>query len=227
MRALCRLVAAVAAVGAVAVSAQAVARPVSPTPGSSMTTTHPVFSWSLPGDEQPLSISIARSSKINPDTADFMPGELAQTSLVKEGASMWTAIQPLPAAKYYWHVASTSGRGQPREFSRTSSFTIRPLISKPWFTVKTYAGQRMFFVTTSWSANIRKVDFSAMLFAGAKRLATRELTTDNFLIDAKKIDISTWIIPPTVRKGTRLRLVVKLSGEGGTRATATKALRAP
>jgi hypothetical protein len=192
-----------------------------------MTTTHPAFAWLLPGDQLPLSISIARSPKINPDTADFMPGELAQTSLLKEGVSKWTPTQPLPAAKYYWHVASTTGLGQPREFSQTSSFVIRPLIRKPSFTVKTYAGQRMFFVTTTWTANIRKVDLNAVFYAGSKRLAARELTTDNFLIDGKKNDISTWIVPATVKKGTLLRLVVRLSGEGGARATATKSLRAP
>lgn len=227
MRVRVHVFAAVVVACAVGASTQAVARPVSPSPGSSMTTTHPAFSWSLPADEQGLSISIARSPKINPDTNDFMPGELAQTGLLVAGASKWTPTQPLPAAKYYWHIASTGGRGQPREFSQTSSFVIRPLIARPTFVVKTYAGQRVFFVTTTWTANIRKVDFSAVLFAGAKRLGARELTTDNFLIDGKKTDISTWIIPSTVKKGTRLRLVVKLSGEGGARARATKSLRAP
>jgi hypothetical protein len=85
----------------------------------------------------------------------------------------------------------------------------------------------VFFVTTTWTANIRRVDFSAVLLAGAKRLGARELTTDNFLIDGKKNDISTWIIPSTVKKGTRLSLVVKLSGESRVRARATKSLRAP
>ena len=226
MRAPGRFFVAVGLAAAVAATAQATATPVTPGPGSSMTTTHPEFSWSLPGDQRPLSISIARSPKINPDTADFMPGELAQTSILKEGVSRWIPTQPLPAATYYWHVASTPGPGQPREFSATSSFTIRPLIAKPSFTVK-YAGQRMFLVTTSWTANIRKVDLSAALYAGSKRLAERKLATDNFLIDGKKTDISTWIVPSTVKKGARLRLVVKLSGEGGARASATKSLRVP
>lgn len=226
MRAL-RLLVPVVLATAVASAAQGAARLVTPSPGSSMTTTHPEFSWSLPGDQRPLSISIARSPKINPDTADFMPGELAQTSILKEGVSKWTPVQPLPAAKYFWHVASTAGQGEPREFSQTSSFVIRPLITKPSFTVNTYAGQRVFFVTTSWTANIRKVDLAAALCVGGKRLAERKLTTDNFLIDGKKTDISTWIVPSTVKRGSRLRLVVKLSGEGGARASATKSLRAP
>ena len=226
MRVSGRFLVAVVLAAAVASTAQATARLVTPGPGSAMTTTHPEFSWSLPSAERPLSISIARSPKINPDTADFMPGELAQTSMLKEGVSKWTPIQPLPAAKYYWHVASTAGQGQPREFSETSAFVIRPLITKPSFTVK-YAGQRMFLVTTSWTANIRRVDLSAAFYAGNKRLADRKLATDNFFIDSKKADISTWIVPPAVKKGVRLRLVVKLSGEGGARASATKSLRAP
>lgn len=227
MRVFGRLFVALVLATAVVSTAQATARLVTPGAGSSMTTTHPEFSWSLPADQRPLSISIARSPKINPDTADFMPGELAQTSILKEGVSKWTPIQPLPAAKYYWHVASTAGQGQPREFSQTSSFVIRPFITKPSFTVKTYAGQHMFFVTTSWTANMRKVDLVAALFAGSRKLAERKLATDNVLIDGKKTDISTWIVPSTVKKGARLRLVVKLSGEGGARASATKPLRAP
>jgi hypothetical protein len=85
----------------------------------------------------------------------------------------------------------------------------------------------MFLITTSWTANEQKVDFSARLFQGSKRLAERKLTTDNFLIDSRKQDLSTCVLPETVKKGARLRFVVTLKSEGGAKASKTIALRAP
>lgn len=189
-----------------------------------MTTTHPAFAWSLPGGEEPHSISVARSPKINPATNDFMPGQLAQISFLGPGVSTWTPKTPLPAGTYYWHVASRS-ESEGRTFSRVSTFAIRPLISKLSIEAKT-AG-RLFLVTTRWTANERKVDFVARLFQGSKRLGERKLATENFLIDSPKQDLSTWIVPASVKKGARLRLVVSLRSESGAKASKSVALRAP
>jgi hypothetical protein len=93
--------------------------------------------------------------------------------------------------------------------------------------VKTYKPQRTFLITTNWQANERKVEFVGRLFAGSRLLGERKLTTDNFLIDARKQDLSTWILPPTVKKGARLRFVVNLKTEHGAKASKTKILRAP
>jgi hypothetical protein len=208
-----------------ATSAGAAPNLLSPAPGSSTTSTHPTFSWSLPGGERAVSISVARLPDINPATNDFMPGELATTAILAGDASKWTPTQPLPASKYYWHV-STRTQDRPREFSAASSFVVRPLIAKPTIEAKPFKGQRMFLITTTWTANVRMVDFSADLFAGTKRVAQRRLKTDNVLIDPKKVDVSTWMVPSTVKNGARLRFVVKLSAEGA-KASATKLLRVP
>ena len=194
-------------------------------PAASMTTTHPEFSWALPSGESALSISVARSPTINPSTDDFMPGELAQIGVLKGDATKWTPSRPLPAEKYYWHVASRAGV-QNRVYSAVSSFVIRPLISKLSISAKSSYG-RMFVITTSWTANEQKVDFLARLYQGSKRLGERKLTTDNFLIDSRKQDLSTWVLPETVKKGARLRFVVTLKSEGGAKASKTIGLRAP
>jgi hypothetical protein len=211
--------------GAVCVAAAGAAPDLSsPASGASMTTTHPEFSWALPSGETALSISVARSSTINPSTDDFMPGELAQIGMLKGDATKWTPSRPLPAGKYYWHVASRAGT-QNRVYSSVSAFVIRPLISKVSITAKSSYG-RMFLITTSWTANERKVDFLARLYQGGRRLGERKLTTDNFLIDSRKQDLSTWILPETVKKGARLRFVVTLKSEGGAKASKTIAIRA-
>jgi hypothetical protein len=211
--------------GAVCVAAAGAAPNLSsPATGASMTTTHPEFSWALPSGESALSISVARSSTINPSTDDFMPGELAQIGMLKGDATKWTPSRPLPAGKYYWHVASRAG-AQNRVYSSVSAFVIRPLISKLSITAKSSYG-RMFLITTSWTANEQKVDFLARLYQGGRRLGERKLTTDNVLIDSRKQDLSTWVLPETVKKGARLRFVVTLKSEGGAKASKTIAIRA-
>ena len=155
-----------------------------------MTTTHPEFSWALPSGESALSISVARSPTINPSTNDFMPGELAQIGMLKGDATKWTPARPLPAGKYYWHVASRAS-AQNRAFSAVSSFVIRPLISKVSIAVKSSYG-RMFLITTSWMANEQEVDFLARLYQGSKRLGERKLTTIN---DRSRKRTSTWVLP--------------------------------
>ena len=132
----------------------------------------------------------------------------------------------MPADTYYWHLASRSETVK-HMFSATSSFVIRPSITFKSIAVKTYRPQRTFLITASWQANIRTVNFVARLMAGSKQLGIKKLKTDNFLIDARKQDLSTWVIPPTVKKGTRLRFVVALTASGGAKAGATKPLKAP
>ena len=227
MRMLARAGVAVAVVATVAV-AGAGASPtlMSPKPGASMTTMRPVFQWSLPANEGVESVSVARSPKINPSTLDFMPAELVEIGVLESDMTKWTPERPLPAGKYYWHVAGKTAEDR-HLFSPVSSFVIRPSISKMSIAVKTYGLQRTFLITTTWTANERKGFFTARLFAGSKKLAERKLATDNFLVDAPKQDLSTWIIPPTVKKGTRLRFVVQVKTQGGATRTITKTLRAP
>jgi len=217
---------AVALVALSASPAGAVATPVSPSRGASMTTTHPAFAWTLPVGEVVESISVARSNKISPNTNDFVLADLQDSAILQPGVSKWTPTRPVPAGTYYWHVASRS-ETVTHVFSQSSSFVIRPTVSMKSILVKVYAPQRTLLITTSWQANERKVDFVARLLSGRKVLGERKLATDNVLIDARKQDLSTWIIPPTVKKGARLRFVVKLETERGAKASKTKTLRAP
>ena len=139
----------------------------------------------------------------------------------------WTPERPLPAGKYYWHVAGKTEERRSICSARSARSSSARAISKLSIAVKTYGLQRTFLITTTWTANERKVALTARLFAGSKKLSERKLDTDNFLIDVRKQDLSTWILPPTVKKGTRLRFVVLLKTQGGATRTLTKTLRAP
>lgn len=227
MTVLRRLLALGIVAGAVAVgSVSAAPTLVSPAPGSSTTNTHPIFTWTLPSGEAGESISIARSKKISPNTNDFVLSDLQDSDILELGAANWKPDRAIPAGKYYWHVASGSAQ-QSHMFSPISTFTIRPAISKVKIAVKMYKGQRTLLITTSWYANERTVNVTEKLFAGSKLIGDHKLKTDNFLIDAQKLDLTTWILPATVKKGARLRFVVNLKSQGGAKASLTKTLRAP
>ncbi len=226
MSMLSRLLALGVAVAALVVgSAGAAATLVSPTPGSSMTTTHPVFKWSFPAGESGESISIARSPKINPATGDFTLADLQDSDILELGATSWTNERPMEAGTYYWHVASRS-ESVKHIFSPTQSFVIKPAVKLRSLKVKTYKLQRTFLITANWNANVRKVAYTGVLYAGSKKLGEKKLLTDNFIIDAPKLDLSTWVIPSTVKKGTRLRFVLKLNASGA-KLTKTITLKAP
>lgn len=220
------IVTAAAVATVVASSAGAVATLISPTPGSSTTSTHPTFTWSLPSGETGESISVARTPTINPVTGDFMLGDLQDSDILEAGATKWAPDRPMEADTYYWHVASRS-ESVKHVFSPTSSFIVKPSVKVQSIAVKTYVPQRTFLITASWKANVRKVSYVAVLYQGTKKLAEKKLATDNFLIDAPKLDLSTWIVPSTVKRGARLRFVLKLTAAGGAKASATKTLRAP
>ena len=222
-----RLIALGAVAGVVAVgSVSAAPTLVSPGPGSSITSSRPTFTWKLPTGETGESISVSRSSKINPKTNDFVLADLQDSDILELGATSWKPDRAMPADKYYWHVASHSDLAK-HIFSPINSFVIKPAITNVKIAVKSYKGQRTFLITSSWYANERTVTVTEKLFAGAKLLGSHKLATDNFIIDAQKLDITTWVLPATVKKGAPLRFVVSLKSKGGAKASLTKTLRAP
>lgn len=216
----------VAAVGVTALSAGAAPTLVSPSSGSSMTTAHPTFTWSFPAGEVGESITVGTTSALDPATGDFATADLADAAVLEPGQTTWTAERALEARKYWWHVASRKER-ELHIFSPLRTFTIRPAVTLEPIVVKTFKPLRTFMITVAWRANVHKVAYAAELRHGSKRLAVKKLMSDNFLIDSRKLDVSTWIVPPTVKKGTPLRFSVSLTPQGGSRITVSRALRAP
>jgi hypothetical protein len=224
---LCRLLAfGLAAAGVIALSVGAAPTLVTPAPGSTMTTSHPSFTWSFPAGETGESITVGKTSKLVEATGDFATPDLADADILEPGQTKWTTIRALEAGKYWWHVASHTDTER-HLFSPLRPFTIKPAVTLESITVKAYKAQRTFLVTVSWRANVHKVGLVAELRKGTKRLAVRKIATDNFLVDSRKQDLSTWIVPSTVKKGAALRLKVSLTPQGGRRVTVSRALRAP
>jgi hypothetical protein len=215
------LIVAIVAAGVSTLSAGAAPTLVSPSSGSSMTTAHPTFNWSFPAGETGESISVGKTSKLAA-TGDFATPDLADAAVLEPGQTKWTTVRPLEAGKYWWHVASHTDTAR-HLFSPLRPFTIRPAVTLEPIAIKTCKLQRTFLITVGWRANVHKVAYAAELRQGSKRLVERKMMTDNFLIDSRKLDVSTWIVPATVKKGTPLRFSVSLTPQGGPKISASRA----
>jgi hypothetical protein len=103
-----------------------------------------------------------------------MPGELAQIGMLKGDTTNWTPLRPLPAGKYYWHVAPRAGTA--------------------------LSGEQ-----------------------AARRAQAHDGQLPHRL---RKQDLSTWVLPETVKKGARL-LRRHTQERGWAKVSKTIALRAP
>src|SRR5438132_14810 len=91
--------------GVIAATVAAAPAPLSPSAGSTVTTSHPTFRWKLPPTEAAESVSVSTSPAIG-STGDF--AQLADADILQADSTSWTPTKALPAGKYWWHVASHS-----------------------------------------------------------------------------------------------------------------------
>ena len=223
------LLAAVAVAAAVLATAVGAApTPLSPAPGSSTTSTHPTFHWRVAAPEVSDSITIAKSPKLAAN-GEFVTADLVDEDDLQPDATSWSPIRPLPAGTYFWHVGSvdtTPGAPPGGLFTPVAKLTIRGAVAVQSLKLQ-WAG-RQFLALLSVKANVTSVNVDVRLFSGTHLLGSHKATTNNLNLDQPTTDQSVFTVPSKVKRGTKLRLVVKLTIKG-TPATATlvKNLRAP
>jgi hypothetical protein len=211
VRAILLTTAGLAAAAALAATVGAAGTPVSPSAGTTVATSHPVFRWRLPSTEVPESISISSSPALG-TTGDF--ASFVQADILQADAKSWTPSKALSAGKYWWHVASHDTKlATGHLFSPATPFTIRTQLSLQSIDIKTLGSQML--VTVKLKANVRNVNVSETVFKGTKKIATRTTEAGSFLIDTTTSSI--WVSGlPGVKHGTTLRLVVTLTVKGST-----------
>ncbi len=220
----------IAAVSAAVCAAGVVAAPtpLAPAPGSSTTSTHPTFRWTVKAPEVADSISIAKSPRFAV-TGEFVTANLVDVDDLEQDATSWSPTRALPAGTYWWHVGSrdtTVGAPLQSLFTPAMKLTVRVSIAVQSLTLK-WAG-RQFLATVSLKANVSKLNVLVQLFSGTHLLGSHRAATSNFLIDQATDDQSMWTIPGAIKHGAPLRLVATLTVKGQTaRTTASKTFRAP
>jgi len=201
---------------------------VSPGNNSVVKTTHPMLRWTIPAGERPESIAIASSAATTPETGEFAREAQIELDILDPDETKWTPTRPLPAGKYYWHVSSRQPDNPEHLWSPTWSFKVAPVVAFTLITAKGFSAGHTMLFSVKWRSNVRGTVFTARLYKGNRPVFTRRVDKDNFLIDQPAFDIFSWTAPPTITKGTRLRLVVTAAMKGArSKATATKIVRVP
>jgi len=217
-----------AAAATLATGAGAAPAPRVPAAGSSTTSTHPTFEWSVQPPEISASITIASSPQLA-SSGEFVTADLVDEDDLQPDQTSWTPTRPLTAGTYWWHVGSrdtTPGAAGGDLFAPVAKLTISTSVAV--HSLKLQWSDRQFLATVSIKANVPRVHVVVQLFSGTHVLGSHRSTTHNFLIDPPTTDQSQFTIPAKIKRGAKLRLVTTLTVKGATaRATLVKSLRAP
>jgi hypothetical protein len=221
---LCRFAALVAVAGILAGAASATATPVTPAPGAVVRTSHPVFSWALPANEQSDALYIADKPDTTPE-GKFFDENVVDLDLLTNNAQEWSPSSPLYAGPYWWLVWSHDRKTFQSYYSTPSAFTVAP--SATLLPVKThrYVDLHWLDVTVRWSANVHTLTAKVRLLRRGKTLWARSEGEDN-IVGSPGSTTFTWRRPRRVKQGTRLTLKVSLVATGATKTRAL-AVRAP
>jgi hypothetical protein len=208
-----RLAAVLGAAAVLAGGALAAATPVSPGPGAVVAL--PVFSWTLPPNEQSQGLFVADSADLGPD------GKLLDENLVASAAfandeRRWSPSAPLYAGQYWWQVWSSDRSTGAGLYSAPTDFTVP--VSLNLFPVKTVRSTflRLLAVRVRWTANVHALRVRARVLRRG-RVAWQQSAPQ---INKVGFPFSTsfgWYAPRRIKPGTRLTLQVSLSSQGVTR----------
>ena len=220
------MTAAILAVALTAVGAVfAAAMPVSPAPGAALTTSHPLFRWTLGPGEDVDTIYIANRS------ATTTEGRFFDENVVDLGfpsgnserpVTTWRSSQPLYAGAYWW-IVSWDNTEFHLFYSEPSAFRIKPVITQLAFRVQRYRFIRNLSATVRWRANVRSLTVRAQLLRGSRAVWGIRKWESNFIGFVGSTYLS-WYAPRRIPRGTPLTLRVSIiNGVTSTRAIRVRA----
>ena len=213
-----RLAALVAVAGIATGAALAVATPVTPQPGAVVTTSHPLFTWTLPSNEQSSAIYIANNPAVTPE-GRFYDENVVDADVFFNDERQWSPTTPLYAGAYWWLVWSNDRNTFVSYYSTPASFTVRPLVTLLPLRTRPYLSLHWLDVNVRWRANVRTLTVKVRLLHRGKVNWKRTENDDN-LAGSTGSTSFTWHRPRRIRQRTRLTLRVSLVAKGVTKTRA-------
>jgi hypothetical protein len=205
-------------------SAGAAARLISPAPGA-VTKTHPIFRWELGAGESSDALFVARRPETTPE-GTFHRENLEKAELFFDGALReWSPNLGLFAGSYWWNVRTYDPELR-LAYSGISSFTVAPALRLLGVRITSSSLARTLFVTVLWVTNLPQVRLEARLLRGRRLVDRAVVQEETFIAGEPDADSFEWEPPRSMRAGTRVRLIVGVSGSGK-KATLTRLVRAP
>ena len=217
------VLAAFAGVSILAATALAAATPVTPPPGTSVTTSRPRFAWTLPATEQAQGIYIARKPDVTPD-GRFYDQSIVAYGVLAPADREWTPSSPLYAGSYWWNVWS-SDQDSSTIFSAPSAFTIPVSLRLVGVRPKRYPSVHAMTIDVRWTANVARLLIRVRLVRG-RRIVWKSSQTVSSSVGVPGATRFSWKRPSGIGPATRLTLVASVSTRLVKR-TRTLVVRAP
>jgi hypothetical protein len=210
--------------GIAATAAIAVATPLTPRPGATVTTAHPDFTWTLPLNEDTVAIYIADKPDVT-SAGEFYSENVVDGADLLPGVGEWSPAQPLYAGEYWWNVLSTDPSTHARFYSPPAEFTIPVALRLNRITAKRFTfPRRRLWIEVIGSANVKRPLLRARLL-NRRRIVWKAAhrVFGNVIPGAYGFY---WYPHRRGKQGTRLRLIVSIS-LGGVVRTRSLVVRAP
>lgn len=219
-----RFAALLAVAGLFTGAAFAAATPVTPAPGAVVTTSHPIFTWTLPANEQSDAIYIADKPDTTPE-GKFYDENVVDLDVFTGDERQWSPSSPLYAGAYWWLVWSHDTGTYESYYSAPAAFTIPAALTLLPVKTHRYLTLHWLDVTVRWNANVHVLTAKVRLLRHRKPLWARSESEDN-LIGSPGSTTFTWYRPKRIKEGTRLTLEVSLLATGAKKKRAV-VVRAP
>jgi hypothetical protein len=215
----------VAAAGVVVTAALAAATPVSPPPGAVVSTSHPLFTWTLPANEQSEALYIANKPDRTPE-GKFYDENVVDIGIFTNDERQWSPTSPLYAGHYWWLVWSSDRNTFQSFYSTPADFTIPVSLKLLPLRTARFTYLHLLDVRVRWRANVNALSVRVRLLRHGKIVWRRTESEVNLIGSAGSTSFG-WYRPRRIKTGTRLKLQVSLLAPGGVTKTRTLAVRAP
>jgi hypothetical protein len=201
------------------------ATPLSPAPGAVVESSHPVFTWSVPPNEESDAIYIADSAETTVE-GRFFDENVVDLDVFFGNETSWSPSTPLPAGTYWWTVRTHDRETFDSFYSAPVSFTIAARTRIQSIRIRRYTFIDNLDIRVRFTANTNEARVTVRLRQGS-RTVWRETEIDEFVwIGKTSSAYFSWFSRGRVREGARLRLEVTVTA-GGAKASATRTVRAP
>jgi hypothetical protein len=204
--------------------ARGAATPLTPAPGSTVTTSHPLFSWTAPATEESDGVYVAIDPATTPE-GRFYDENVVDAGIVFNDEHQWSPTSPLYAGTYWWLVWSHDRSSFQNYFSAPATFSIRPSLNLLPLKTRRFPGLHWLDIDVRWRANTRAVTVRVQLLRRGRTIWKSGVNESN-LIGSLGITNFTWQRPRKIPQGARLTLRATLLSKS---ATARRAIvvRAP
>jgi hypothetical protein len=200
------------------------ATPVTPQ-GGATTSSHPVFTWTLAPDEESDAVHVANRPETTP-AGEFHSENVVMTGAVDDATvTTWSPTEALFAGRYWWNVETRDADFMPA-FSSVSEFTVAPEIRLSAARLSRSRVLRQITVDLRWVTNVREVTLELRLLRKGRAVGIVRRQAETLLSQEEDRGSLQWRAPRTVRTGTRLIAVVRVTG-GGHAASLQRPFAAP